>query len=65
VPTDENDTLSVAATGDAWVLETNLSTTNLNLMPWQDDRNWAGRALILTVPGSDPEEVELPDAVAG
>jgi len=59
VPTDENDTLSVAATGDAWVLETNLSTTNLNLMPWQDDRNWAGRALILTVPGSDPEEVEF------
>lgn len=59
VPESEADTLSVAATGDAWVLETNLETTDPTALTWEDDRSWAGRALILTVPGSDPEEVEF------
>ena len=59
IPTLATDTLTAASVGDAWVLETNLPTTNVNALKWQDDRSWAGRALMLTVPNTSPEQIEM------
>lgn len=58
IPTLSTDTLSVAATGDAWVLETNLPTTNASALRWEADRSWAGRTLMLTVPNTTPKQIE-------
>jgi hypothetical protein len=59
VPTLSTDTLTAASVGDAWVLETNLAVGTTDALVWESDRSWAGRALLLTVPNTSPEELEL------
>lgn len=58
-PTLATDLLTAASVGDAWVLETELSTGTTDALVWESDKSWAGRALMLTVPGTNPEQLEM------
>ena len=59
IPTLSTDLLSAAAVGDACILETELDVGTADALVWQDDRSWAGRALMLTVPNTSPEQIEM------
>lgn len=57
VPSLSTDLLTT--TTDAWVLETKLAVGTTDALVWETDREWGGRALLLKVPGTDPEQWEL------
>lgn len=57
-PTLSTDLLKVAS-GDAWVLTTEISKATTDALQWETDRLWWGRHLMLKVPSSDPEEWHL------
>ena len=58
-PTLATDLLTVASLGDAWILETELAVGTTGALVWEADRSWAGRALMLTVPGTSPAQTEM------
>ena len=58
-PSLSTDLLTAASVGDAWVLETELAVGTTDALVWENDKSWAGRSLMLTVPGTNPEQIEL------